>query len=31
MTYADSDSLTELEGTDFRNQVSIINDRCESV
>ena len=31
MTYADSDTLTELEGTDFPDQVSMINDRCESV
>ena len=31
MTYADSDSLTELDETDFPDQVSIINDRCDTI
>ena len=29
VTYADSDSLTEVEGSDFPDQVSIPNDWCD--
>ena len=28
MTYADSDSLNEVEGTDFPDQVSMTSDEC---
>ena len=28
MTYADSDSLNEIEGTDFPDQVSMTSDGC---
>ena len=28
MAYADSDSLTEVEGTDFPDQVSMTSDGC---
>ena len=28
MTYADSDSLTEVEGTDFPDEVSMTSDGC---
>ena len=30
MTYADSDSLSEVEGTDFPDQVSMTCDGCDT-